>query len=84
MIPTRRQAAKYLAKIFDLCIVTAVFVFTAIVLDPHTSGMTLAECMAIRIQLGSCLLFALLLGRLAQAIHSLWSVRLEKADQPPR
>ena len=62
MIPTRRQAAKYLAKIFDLCILTAVFVFTAIVLDPHTSGMTLAECMAIRIQLGSCLLFALLLG----------------------
>lgn len=60
MTPKRRRFMKYLAKLFDLCAlgistVVALIVFSS----PH--GMTLAGSMAMRIKLGNCLVFALLL-----------------------
>jgi exopolysaccharide biosynthesis polyprenyl glycosylphosphotransferase len=52
---------KDLAKVFDLCILAAAFFFTVIVLGPQTDRMTLAGYMAMRVHVGNCLLFALLL-----------------------
>src|SRR5713101_6473185 len=49
---------KYLAKVFDLCVLIAAFVAAGIALS---DGMTFAEFMAMRIKLGNFLLFGLLL-----------------------
>ena len=60
MTPNRRRFAKYLAGLFDLCALTASIVITLIV-SALPTGMTLADSMAMRIKLGNCLAFALLL-----------------------
>ena len=61
MIPSRRQIVKHIAKVFDLSALIVSFVLATIVLYSSTKVMTLAGFMDIRIKLGNCLLFALLL-----------------------
>jgi exopolysaccharide biosynthesis polyprenyl glycosylphosphotransferase len=58
VIQSRRPFTKYLAKLFDLCVLTSAFVSAGLVLS---HGMTFTEFMAIRIKLGNFLLFGLLL-----------------------
>ena len=58
MIQSRRPFTKYMAKLFDLCVLTSAFVSAGLVLS---HGMTFTEFMAIRIKLGNFLLFGLLL-----------------------
>jgi exopolysaccharide biosynthesis polyprenyl glycosylphosphotransferase len=60
MTPNRRRFMKYLAKVFDLCALTASTGFVLIVFSLPT-GMTLAGFMAMRIKLGNGLAFALLI-----------------------
>src|ERR1700733_13756155 len=60
MTPNRRRFMKYLAKLFDLCALTASTGFLLIVFS-LPRGMTLADFMAIRIRLGNGLAFALLI-----------------------
>ena len=60
MTPNRRRFTKYLAGLFDLCALTASIVITLIVSALPTK-MTLANSMAMRVKLGNCLAFALLL-----------------------
>jgi exopolysaccharide biosynthesis polyprenyl glycosylphosphotransferase len=52
---------KYLAKLFDLCALAASIVVALIVFSSH-KGMTFAGFMEMRIKLGNCLVFALLLA----------------------
>src|SRR5580692_4223826 len=59
MTPNRRRFLKYLAKLFDLCALVVSVVAALILSSPR--GMTLAGSMAMRIKLGNCLVFALLL-----------------------
>ena len=61
MISNRWRIVKHLAKLYDLSVFTASFVFVTAVLDSSSNGMTLASFMALRIKVGNCLLFALLL-----------------------
>ena len=58
MIQGRNRFMKYLAKVFDLCILTTAFISAGIVLS---GGMTFTQFMALRIKLGNFLLFGLLL-----------------------
>jgi len=51
---------KYLAKLFDLCAL-AVSIVVALIMFSSPQGMTVAGSMAMRIKLGNCLVFALLL-----------------------
>src|ERR1700685_3116501 len=60
MPPNRRRFLKYLAKLFDLCTLVASVVIAMAVFALPT-GMTLAGFMAMRIRLGNCLVFVLLL-----------------------
>jgi exopolysaccharide biosynthesis polyprenyl glycosylphosphotransferase len=60
MTPNRRRFMKYLAKLFDLCALV-VSVVVALIVFSSPGGMTLAGSMAMRIKLGNCLVFALLL-----------------------
>ena len=53
-----RLFTKHLAKVFDVCVLIAAFVWAGIVLS---DGMTFEEFMALRIKLSNGLLFALLL-----------------------
>jgi exopolysaccharide biosynthesis polyprenyl glycosylphosphotransferase len=56
----KRSFMKYLARLFDLAVLTASIILVLIVFTP-TQGMTLTSFLAMRIKLGNCLLFALLL-----------------------
>jgi FlaA1/EpsC-like NDP-sugar epimerase len=59
-MPLRRRFIKYLAKLFDLSALAVSIVFALIVFSsPKT--MTFAGFVAMRIKLGNCLVFALLL-----------------------
>ena len=58
MIQGRNRFMKYLAKVFDLCILTTAFICAGFILS---GGMTFTEFMAMRINLGKFLLFGLLL-----------------------
>ena len=58
MIQNRRRFMKYLAKVFDLCVLVTAFVSAGHVLS---GDMTFGEFMAIRIKLSNFLLFGLLL-----------------------
>jgi exopolysaccharide biosynthesis polyprenyl glycosylphosphotransferase len=58
VMQSRRLFTKHLAKVFDLCVLIAAFVWAGIVLS---DGMTFARFMALRIKLSNGLLFALLL-----------------------
>ena len=60
MTPNRRRFMKYLAKLFDLCAL-AVSIVVALIMFSSPQGMTVAGSMAMRIKLGNCLVFALLL-----------------------
>jgi exopolysaccharide biosynthesis polyprenyl glycosylphosphotransferase len=60
MNPSRRQLLNHSAKIFDLCVLVCSFVLACIAyLLPK--GFTLTGLMALRVTLGNCLLFAVLL-----------------------
>jgi exopolysaccharide biosynthesis polyprenyl glycosylphosphotransferase len=60
MNPSRREFLKYAATIFDLCVLACSFLFASIAyLLPE--GLTLAGLMALRVTLGNCLLFSVLL-----------------------
>ena len=61
MIPSKWQLLKHLAKIFDLSALVASFVFAGILAYSSLNGLTLARIMGVRITLGNCLLFTLLL-----------------------
>src|ERR1039457_600786 len=56
----RRRFVKYLAKLFDLCALV-VSIVVALIVFSSPQGMTLAGFMEMRIKLGNCLVFALLL-----------------------
>jgi exopolysaccharide biosynthesis polyprenyl glycosylphosphotransferase len=61
MNSNKRLIMKNLAKLYDLCALIAAFLFATFVLQVSPAGMTLSQFMAVRIQLGNFLLFALLL-----------------------
>lgn len=61
MVNSRRQVLKHLAQVFDLGAFVTAFLLTTFALDSSPSGLTLAEFMKVRIKLGNCVLFALLL-----------------------
>ena len=61
MIPSKRQLLKNLAKVFDLIALVASFVFAGIVAYSSLNGLTLVRIMAVRVTLGNCVLFTLLL-----------------------
>ncbi len=52
---------KNAAKIFDLCVLVASFAFAVVTVFSSPRGITLSGFMEMRITLGNCLLFALLL-----------------------
>jgi exopolysaccharide biosynthesis polyprenyl glycosylphosphotransferase len=52
---------KHLARLFDLCALVASFIFTAMVVQFSPGDMSLAKLMTLRITLGNCFLFAVLL-----------------------
>jgi exopolysaccharide biosynthesis polyprenyl glycosylphosphotransferase len=58
VIQSRRRLMKYVAKVFDLCVLITAFVSAGIILS---DGMTFAQFMGLRIKLSNGLLFALLL-----------------------
>jgi exopolysaccharide biosynthesis polyprenyl glycosylphosphotransferase len=62
MISNRRQVVKHLAKLFDLGVMVGSFVIAGIVVYSSPQGLTLSRLMSLRITLGNCLLFALLLA----------------------
>jgi len=57
----KRQLMKHLAKIYDLAAIMTAFLFATFLLRSSHTGMTLTGFMTLRIKLGNCLLFALLL-----------------------
>ena len=61
MIPTKRQLLKHLAKVFDVIALVASFVFAGIVAYSSLNGLTFARIMGVRVTLGNCLQFTLLL-----------------------
>jgi exopolysaccharide biosynthesis polyprenyl glycosylphosphotransferase len=61
MTPTRRQVLKWFAKIFDLCALTGSFVISAIAVYSTPQHLTLSRLLNLRITVGNCLLFVLLL-----------------------
>jgi exopolysaccharide biosynthesis polyprenyl glycosylphosphotransferase len=60
MPPSRRRFIKYLAKLFDLWVLAVSIVVALIVFSP-AKAITFAGFVAMRIKLGNCLVFALLL-----------------------
>lgn len=58
---SRRQFLKHLAKLFDLCVLVGSFVLAGIVVYSTPERLTLTRLMRLRITVGNCLLFALLL-----------------------
>jgi exopolysaccharide biosynthesis polyprenyl glycosylphosphotransferase len=56
----RKRFIKYLAKLFDLCALTA-SILVALIVYSSLKEMTLAGFVGMRIKLGNCLVFALLL-----------------------
>jgi len=57
----KHQFIKQLAGLFDLGVLVASFVFASVAVYPWPHGLTLTRLMNVRITLGNCLLFALLL-----------------------
>ena len=60
MNPSRRQVLKHSAKMFDLCVLVCSFVLASIAYS-LPNGFTLTRLMTLRVSIGNCLLFALLL-----------------------
>ena len=60
MTPNRRRFMKYVAKLFDLCALSAA-IAVGLFVSSSLKGMTFADFMALRIKVANCLLFALLL-----------------------
>jgi exopolysaccharide biosynthesis polyprenyl glycosylphosphotransferase len=61
MPSTRHQLLKQLSKLFDLGALVGSFVSAAVAVYSTPRGLTLARLMSLRITVGNCLLFALLL-----------------------
>ena len=61
VISSKWRIMKHLARLYDLFIFIAAFIFVTFALDLSSHGMDLAGFTAVRIKLGNCLLFALLL-----------------------
>jgi len=61
MVFSRRQLLKHLAKLFDLGVLVLSFVVAGVVVYSSPQRLTLTRLMSLRITLGNCLLFALLL-----------------------
>jgi exopolysaccharide biosynthesis polyprenyl glycosylphosphotransferase len=61
MTPNRRRFMKYLAKLFDLCVL-AISIVVALIVFSSPKGTTFASFLAMRIKLENCLLFALFLA----------------------
>ena len=61
MIPSKRRLLKYMAKLYDLCVLVISFVLAGVLAYSSPRDLTFARLMAVRITLGHCLLFVLLL-----------------------
>lgn len=61
MISNNWSVLKYAAKLYDLCALLVAFLFATFILRSSPAGKSLSEFMALKITLGNCLLFALLL-----------------------
>jgi exopolysaccharide biosynthesis polyprenyl glycosylphosphotransferase len=59
-MPSNRRFIKYLAKLLDLCCLAA-SVLVAVIVFAFPKWMTISTFVALRIKLGNCLLFAILL-----------------------
>ena len=62
MISNKRWVLNHAAKLYDMCGLLAAFLLATFLLQSSPNGMSLSEFMALRIKLGNCLLFALLLA----------------------
>jgi exopolysaccharide biosynthesis polyprenyl glycosylphosphotransferase len=62
MISNKWRLLKYAAKLYDVCALVAAFLVATFVIQSSPNGMFLSEFMALKIKLGNCLLFALLLA----------------------
>src|ERR1700693_723490 len=61
MINSRRQLLKHLAQVYDLAAFVSSFLMTTFLLYSWSGGQTLPDFMMLRIKLGNCVLFALLI-----------------------
>jgi exopolysaccharide biosynthesis polyprenyl glycosylphosphotransferase len=61
MINSRRQLLKHLAQVYDLAAFVSSFLMTTFLLYSWSGGRTLPDFMMLRIKLGNCVLFALLI-----------------------
>lgn len=61
MISNKWRLLKHAAKLYDMCSLIAAFVFATLLLHSSPARISLSAFMALRIKLGNCLLFALLL-----------------------
>jgi exopolysaccharide biosynthesis polyprenyl glycosylphosphotransferase len=62
MISNKRWILNHAAKLYDICALIAAFLFATFLLQSSHTGMSLSGFMALRIKLGNCLLFVLLLA----------------------
>ena len=70
MISNKWRLLKHAAKLYDICVLIAAFLFATFVIQSSPMGTSLSGFMALRIKLGNCLLFALLLA----AWHNLFAL----------
>jgi exopolysaccharide biosynthesis polyprenyl glycosylphosphotransferase len=61
MIPSKRRLLKHLLKLFDLCVLVVSFVAAGVFAYSSPTNLSLSRLMGVRVTLGNCLLFALLL-----------------------
>jgi exopolysaccharide biosynthesis polyprenyl glycosylphosphotransferase len=61
MIPSKRRLLKYVAKLYDLCVLVISFVSAGVLAYSSPRDLTFARLMGLRITLGNCLLFVVLL-----------------------
>ena len=62
MLSNKWRLLKYAAKLYDICALVAAFLVATFIIQSSPDGMSLSEFMALKIRLGNCLLFALLLA----------------------
>src|SRR5580704_1754772 len=70
MIPSKRRLLKYMAKLYDLCVLVMSFVSAGVFAYSSPRDLTFARLMGLRITLGNCLLFVVLLF----TWHSIFSI----------
>jgi exopolysaccharide biosynthesis polyprenyl glycosylphosphotransferase len=61
MISHHWRILRHAAKLYDMCVFVAAFLVAPFALRSSPAGISLSEFMALRIKIGNCLLFAILL-----------------------